>query len=264
MGGRRPSFPRPPVLLVAAALALSLALAACGRGEEPTETPPTPGGATGAPPTTEEATPTLDVEAELEELAQRWEDREAKVVYQLTSERDGEVDRGSLIVYWKPPDWRADFQSGTELASVLQRRGDLFICEEADRTCFKVPVSGPTSAPLPFLFVPPSEIVDTVHERVAEAAAGVEIERSTRRIAGEEASCFSIRADEPAGNGGFETCWSEDGILLFLSTDQTDPEGGTFRTTMEATGVERTVSDRDVEPPYGVQELPFELPTPGG
>jgi hypothetical protein len=247
---------------------MGFVLTACGGGGGGAEETPTPketaatAPATeeGTPAATEEGTPAEDVERELEELAQRWEGREAKVVYQLTSKSAGEVDEGSLILYWKPPDWRVDFQSATELASVVQRGGDFFICQETDRTCIKLPLEGPIPMPLPFLFIRPSDIPNLVRERVIERITGIQIERSTRRIAGEEARCFSVTGGERVGQGTFEMCWSEDGILLFLSTDFTDQQGNTFTTTMEATGVERTVSEQDVRPPYQVQELPFDVP----
>jgi len=260
------------ILVTISALAVGLLVAAaCGGGgggagaeETPTPVPATPTaeatqGAT--PAGGEEATPVEDLGAELEDLAQLWQQREAKVVYQFRSESAGEIDEGSLILYWKAPDWRADFQSGTELASIVQRDQNLYVCQEADRVCFRLPVQGPMPIPMPFFFLQPSDIPELVRERVIEGAAGVQIERSTRTIAGQEARCYSVTGGGGA-QGTFELCWTEDGILLRASGSFTDAQGNNFTTNMEATSVERTVSDQDLAPPYSVQELPGGLPSP--
>lgn len=207
--------------------------------------------------------PTVDVGREVEDLLRRWESQDAKVVYRLTSRRGDEVDEGSLILYWRPPDWRVDFQSASELASVVQRGNQLYVCMEASRRCTRVPLLGPLPAPLPFLFVRPSDVAALVRERLVERVSGVEVERSARRLAGEETTCFSVRGGA-VETAEIEVCWSGDGILLYLSAEVTPAAGGAFRTTMEATGVERGVSEQDVQPPYRIEELPFGVPTQAG
>ena len=228
-----------------------------GPGKTPTaeQKTPGPGGGGGAG----------DARGELEEFVKRWQGREAKVVYDFTAKSaSGDSDHGTVILYWKFPEWRADFQAEGETVSLLQQGDGFFVCPEEERVCYKLPLQAPVPLPLPFFVVRPSELVERIQEWVIEQQTGVDIRRSSRRIAGEEGVCYAVAGSGPGGRDRGEACWSLDGILLLVSVDTSDQQGNRSTFTLEAkAGIERSVSPRAITPPYRVQEFPSIFPTPG-
>lgn len=250
-------------MLLAAALALVLSAAACGGGGGVSEekTPAAeqrtlgPGGG-GWPG---------DARGELEQFVKRWQGREAKVVYDFTAKSaSGDGSQGTVVLYWKFPDWRADFQAEGETVSLLQQGDGFFVCPEEKRTCYKLPLQMPGLLSLPFFFVVgPSERAGGRIQEWIERQTGADTRRSSRRIAGEEGVCYAMADSGPEGRGQREFCWSQDGILLLVSVDTSDQQGNRSTFTLEAKAIERSVSPGDITPPYRVQEFPPFFAVPG-
>lgn len=225
--------------LLGIALTLGLLAGACGNGED-----------TGA-----EATATPAAEdgdgggggGEIESLASEFEGTDARVAYALTSEAEEGSQDGTVELFWRPSEseWRMDLtfeeQGSTTMISTAE---ETIVCDPNQESCFRVPAQQ-AQIPLPFLgdaLRSPEDFGETLGQQFS----GTAFDRSSRTIAGRDASCFSSTNEE----GDFEICFGDDGLLLGWSFDG---EGGS--STLEATEV-GDVPDDAFDPPYEVQELP--------
>lgn len=256
--------------IAAGLAALLLIAAACGggQGEEAGKTTPS---ATGTPAAQETPTATEtaaaetpgagDLAQELESLAKEWANKPAKVSYEFTSTSDGEEESGTMTVYWRPPDaWRFDYSDEAGGGSVIVSGGTTYFCDQQEEQCLSMNTPISQVVPLPFVgfFADPTALSDYI----LEVVTGLEINRSSRTIAGEDARCYSTAGTIEGQTGQAEWCFTSDGILLLLSGSSSGPTGeGSFH--LEATSVSRQVSDADLEPPYPVMELPSFDFTPG-
>ena len=187
-----------------------------------------------------------DAASQLENLAGRFATNDVKIAYDFSSSAAGTTTGGSMTLYWKPPDAsRVDFSSGDSGDVTFISQGDTsYICsaEEGGGTCIESP--GGAGLPLPFLsFLTDPEGLSGL---VGQNILGVDLDESSETIAGQDGTCFS----GDAAGASFEYCFSEDGVLLRLSSGVS---GEDF--TLEATSVEGSVSDSDVEPPYPVTDI---------
>jgi hypothetical protein len=229
------------------AVAIALALLACGRSDEPEGSPS---------PSPRETVPA----SELVELSERWAETPATITYrQRSGVPGGEPAVTTLVLTWSPPDaWRMDVSSDAgETILIVDGRESYFCSEvEGERTCFASPARTPGGvAPVPFLafFSDP----DGLGEEIRRRAAGAPIERSSARIAGEAADCFRVEQDDAGGVVGW--CFAEDGLLLRFASEGGVEGAGAF--TIEATEVERRVASGAFEPPYPVSDV---APPPSG
>jgi len=259
---------RKRLLWAVVVLGLGLALAACGGGgeEAPGRTPAAqtpPAEAVTTPEEGEEAVGDLqELRRTLQEISQRWQELAAKFVYRLRSESDGETTEGTLTLYWDAPNWRLDLRFPDSQGTLIHRDGESLFCTAENRICLKMDLAQAPLPPVPGFFVAdPSQLPSFIEEQIVEQAAraqgvSLDIERSRRTIAGQDAQCFSARWEEAGQRYAGEICWSEDGLLLLVRGEGPD---GSF--SLEAQEVGK-VSAQDFEPPYPVQELPFGIPTP--
>jgi hypothetical protein len=135
-----------------------------------------------------------DASSDLRDLAGKLANKEVKASYQLSGTFGGESLESSFTLYWKPPDtWRVDFSSeGTESIFISQAgTGYLCTADGAEGTCLQSPLG--SAVPIPFfdLFTNPESFSSTVGAQLA----GLDIERSSREIAGQDATCFSASGE---------------------------------------------------------------------
>lgn len=196
-----------------------------------------------------------DSSDELRALAEQFGITEVKVTYTMSGPGVGPADFTSqMILYSKPPDrWRMDITSADGDISMIFDGDSTLMCasEGGEGQCFESPVGG--ALPVPFLniFTDPDELNNLVG-----SALGVDISRSNRQIAGQDANCFSFSGDIDGTTGSGEYCFRDDGVLLLLRAES----GGEEEFTMEATEVSDTVSDSDLEPPFEVLDLGDMIP----
>lgn len=240
--------------LVVFALLAGALLAACGGGddngdsEEPTaveDVDDDQDGGDGSPGDSDG-----DASADLQRLAGEFGAEEVKITYQFSSSGDGESIDGTMTLFWKPPDaWRVDFSFEEAEVSIITTAGKSYLCtaEFGVGQCLESPVA--EALPVPFLsfFTEPDTLTDLIGE-----TAGRDIERSSRDIAGESASCFSVEGVIGGEEGSAEYCFSDRGILLLLRA----AGGGGGEFSIEATEIEDEVNSSDLEPLYPILEIP--------
>lgn len=264
------------ILMLILGLAFVMLAAACEDGEKGAEETPAGGSPSAEESPAAEGTaavetpaageePSRDLAEELEQLAEEWSGREAKVTYQFSTKTNGQLeDEGRITLYWRPPDaWRGDFSSSQgDEGTILVTSGKTYFCGGGDGEGQCMSMDRPLGQVIPFPFLVYFTEPGALREFVVEQVTGVDIDTSERSIAGEKAYCFSWAGEVEGERGELEICFSDDGIVLLFAGRGTTTEGQE-EFTMEATEVSREVSDADFEPPYPVQDIPFQLPNSG-
>jgi hypothetical protein len=242
--------------LVLLALAGVLALgAACGSddgdddgSDEPTATSEAPGDGDEPTATDDGGSGSGDASDELDALAEEFGDREMKVTYDLTSS-DGTTT--TYTIYWKSADsWRVDFDADGATTSMIASGGLAYICSSdgaGGGQCIESP-GGASAIPVPFFGALTQE--NGLAGLITGAFAGVDVDTSEETIAGRDASCYKV-SGSVAGDEGYAEICSGDGILLRWSGGSAGADA-----TIEATAVEDTVADADLELPYEILQIP--------
>lgn len=213
-------------------------------GSQPTATTSSGSGETpsaGETPSDAETPSGGDAQAELDQLASEFATKDAKIAYEYTSTGEAALE-GAFTIYWKPPGaWRMDLATDSGDVTLVSSGGKSYVCSEGQ--CFESPAA--TALPLPFLtyFTDPSALTGAIDS----AIAGVNVDRSSESIAGQDATCYAFSG---GATGSGQYCFGSDGVLLRLKTSF---GGSDF--TLEATTVEGTVTDADVQPPYPITSL---------
>ena len=193
-----------------------------------------------------------DIESDLRKLAEEFGIKEVKIEYTFSSTGDGSPDdAGTITLYLKPPDaWRVDISSSAGDVIMINSGGASYLCssEGGIGQCLESPLGDVIPIPFLSLFTDPNGLSDFIDVSLS----GVDVDRSDRTIAGQDATCFSISGIIDGETGSAEYCFRADGILLLLRAE--DEGSGVF--ALEATSVEDSVSDTDLEPPYDVTEIP--------
>ncbi len=182
----------------------------------------------------------------------------AKVTYKITSDVGGQGFEQEWVLVQRPPDSRFELSSTEGVVQfrtiVINSGGKSYLCFSSggEENCLE------TSAELTGAQTATFDPIFDISRELAEEAENVDIiDRSERRIAGVDASCFKVRSDI-SGLGDGEVCFSAEGILLLLRSELNN-----VGSTIEATSVSTDVTDEDFELPYELFELPeFEFPTP--
>ena len=240
-------------IILAAALGGALVFACGGddngNGPDPTATTSNGDGATETPSATgDQGDGTSgDSNAELRDLAGKLADHEAKIAYDFSSSA-GDIDStGSFTLYWKPPQsWRVDMDMDGSQATFITKEGKTYLCSNdgGEGQCLE----SPTALPLPFLtyFTDPSSLSGLVDTEIG----GIDFDRSEEQIAGQDATCYSASGSIEGQEGSAEYCFNDDGLLLRLDGGS---DAATF--TLEATSVEGSVADADLELPYDILDI---------
>ena len=240
------------ILLIVALIAGSIALACGDSGGDDPDEPSADEEVDGDPDGDDENgddESTGDASSDLLAIAEDFGAEEFKIEYTMVTgvaENDG-----TITIYWKPPDnWRMDMSIGGSAISMLNVDGTPYICSSDDgvEQCLESPLGDTLPVPFLSIFTDPDGFTDLIDTTFA----GVDVDRSDRTIAGQDAACYSISGDIEGETGSAEYCFGDSGVLLLLRA----VIEGEAEFSLEATSVEDSVSDADLEPPFDVVESP--------
>lgn len=219
---------------------------ACGDGEEEEEAPPAATSPAGEAPDAREDTEAPEVSeggGEFGDLTRKF----GGVAFKATYEISGldEMGGGTMTWYKKGDNMRIDIESeveGEEMSAIIITRPDQsYFCtqipELGEGTCLETPGEAGEGV---------GEFVGDLEDILADPEAEV-VSTSGRKIAGEDADCFTVRMlalDEET-----EVCLTDDGVPLSIKTT-----AGGVEMSFEATDFSHDVSDDDFEPPYPISE----------
>ncbi len=246
-------------LLIGTALLVGALLLACGSDSDADGSPDSPDATESADDSSTEPAdaisdlPAGDAAAELRNLATQFGVREIKIEYRFTNDSaDGSVG-GTMTLYWKPPDaQRTDLSTSDGDVTLITTATTSYMCTaEGGGQCLEMPLDDSLAPSIFGIFTEPDNLTGQI-----EAALGdVDIDRSSRTIAGQDATCFTMSGTIDGETGVAEYCFRDDGVLLLLrATGGPETEGG-GEFSLEAISVEDSVSDSDLEPPYEVVDL---------
>jgi len=248
-------------ILIAVALLAGAFFVACGGGDDGDGN----GDADSSEPTVDQPVDNEDggdddVSDELRSLAEQFGITEVKVTYNLSGLGIGAEDFASeMVLYSKPPDrWRMDFVSADGEFSTIYDGNTTITCSSSggEGQCFESPGGDAFGVPFLSIFTDPSQFDDLIDTSLGN----VNVDQSSRKIAGQDAACFSFSGEIDGASGSGEYCFRDDGVLLLLRSDALADEAE-FK--LEATDVSNSVSDDDLKPPYDVGTLPGFEDIPG-
>ena len=208
--------------------------------------------AAGGSSSTSKATPTKEasssgsVEDALKELQSLGGDISkvtGKVTYTST-DTDGKTS--TMTFYSKSGKSRLDTtDSDGATTTIIETADTSIVCDPSSQTCISYGAGGTGSLGLGFLTLFSGSYVDQLV--AAAEAQGISVDKSSEKIAGVDATCFS--GTESGGSGKF--CFSDSGLMVY---EEFGDSSGT--TKLEATEVSTDVSDSDFDPPYPVTTIP--------
>lgn len=187
-----------------------------------------------------------DAASDLSALAENYEDFTGVISYKTTGFGDGFT---TMKIYKGENASRVDYESAEGTGSIISTDGAIYLCGEG--VCIKYPTGDSSLDPTAGLTALIS--AQSIAEVYGDIPDGVDVEKSSEKIAGVDATCYTYSGDIDETTDGDESgaiCVSESGLLLRLKFD--GDEGGQF----EATEAEDDISDADFEPPFPVTELP--------
>jgi len=235
----------PRWLLLLAGLATALALAACDGDDD---------GRDGDDRTTPSGSSLDPAAQEFESLRSRWRDGKYIVKYDfslvvderiegtITSYKDGS-DRQRLdvtttqegqeveVTILDTPELSAFCLKGGELGEALGQPTDEGLCIAGEEALDENPLGN----------------IADLFGGFDDPKAAV-LGTTDRQIAGVTAKCYRVKS--PSADAPSETCFSDDGVLLAVSSEATG------ELTLEATEFSHDVSDDDFLPPYELTEFP--------
>lgn len=252
--GRRWIF---AALLITGA-ALAMLAAACGGGGKKESTG---GTATQTTAAADEKTPAAattsgaggtdeDAVAAISKLAKEYQTFTGKIRYEIKNFSGADASGLTAVTFYQKGDKsRVDIESPDGNVIVINMPDANYMCTE--NQCLKSAGSSSTGDSLaPFAeLINPAQVESTF----GSLPKGVDIKKSSAKIAGISATCFSAEGDldpETPGDESGEICFSEDGQMLRLKFTA-GGESGTF----EATEASTSVADKDFEPPFEVIDL---------
>lgn len=191
---------------------------------------------------------------DLMQLAQEFGGAEVKVDYNISTTGTDQDFSGSMTIYQKPPDsWRMDLSVPDQgNVTFISSGGTSYMCADqgGEGACFSSAIDQSIGGPFLTLFNDPADFENEINS----AFGGANVDKSSRQIAGQDATCFSASDDQ----GQAEYCFRDDGVLLLAhASGSTFGADGEF--SLEATNV-GSVSDSDFEPIYDVMDLGGALP----
>jgi hypothetical protein len=246
----RQSSIAPRLFAVGAAVLLLLSLtAACGGDDEKTTDEPTATDSSGeeTPEATDESSGGgSDGASDLSALAAEYGDFTGVVKYE-TSGFGGESFT-SMTIYRDGALSRVDYDGADGSGSFITNSDGSFVC--AENQCIKYPAGqglDPTAALTSFISA------DRVEAAYGDIPDGVDVEKSSKELAGSDATCYTYSGDldeEDPGDEAGEICFAESGLLLRLEFSGASGSGA-----FEAVEASEDVSGGDFEPPFDVVDL---------
>jgi hypothetical protein len=239
-------------LLVLSFVVISSLLAACGGGggEKPgTATAPaaaSPAGNTPEAGTTPEAATTPAAQqggGQFGDLAAKFANVTFKATYSISGGSGATGTQDSMTMYKKGDNLRIDMtgeiQGQQQTAIFITRPDQSYLCSDMPEmgggTCFTAPSDSGQGA---------GDMIAGLESALTDPSVEV-VSTSSRQIAGEDATCYTVRA--PDSEGDSEVCLNSDAVPLFTR----DTTGGQ-EMSVEATSFGHDVSDSDFDPPYPV------------
>ena len=196
--------------------------------------------------------PSGEAATELRNLAAQFGQQEIKIEYQFTSGAAGGIDDVTMTLYWKPPDaQRTDLSTSEGDVTLITTAGGSYICASAVNQCLESPIGDSLTPDFFDIFTEPDILIDQIDAVLGD----LNVDRSNRTIAGQDATCFSISGTIDGETGAVEYCFRDDGVLLLLRAAGGPADGDGGESSLEAISVEDSVSDSDLEPPYDVLDV---------
>lgn len=248
------------LFLIAIALLAGALFAACGSdsddngdgdADEPTAEQPVDGD--GDDDGDEDGDGDNDLSGDLRAFADRFGISEVKIEYEFTTSGIDEDFAGTMTFYWRPPDaWRMDIGIPDGEIAMINDGNVTFLCTSAgdEEVCIESPLSDVIAVPFLTIFTEP----DGLDEFIGTSLSDVDVNQSSREIAGQDATCFEVSGEFDGESGAAEYCFRDDGVLLLLRASGLEDDGG-GEFSLEAISVSDSVSDEDFQPIYEVLDL---------
>lgn len=196
-----------------------------------------------------------DASSDLKKLADEYKKFTGKVKYNAAN-FSSDSTLTSMTIYQKDGKTRVDIESSDGNVTMITTPEATYMCSEGQ--CIKYPADDESAAASVEGFTSlfsPEQIEDDF-----DLPDGSDLEKSSEKIAGIDAVCYSASGDldeTTAGDESGQVCFSESGLLLRLAF-----EGGGEAGSFEATEADDTVADGDFEPPFPVLDFNDLLGTP--
>lgn len=188
--------------------------------------------------------------AAISKLAKEYRTFTGKIKYEIKNVSGADASELTFMTFYqKGNKSRVDIESADGNVILINTPDANYMCTE--NQCLKSAGSSSTGDSLaPFAeFINPAQVESTF----GSLPKGIDIKKSSEKIAGISATCFSAEGDldpETPGDESGEVCFSDGGLMLRLKF-AAGGESGTF----EATEASTSVADKDFEPPFEVIDL---------
>jgi hypothetical protein len=233
-----------------AAILMLVLITACGGGDDKTDSG---GNATATnsssggekTPAATDATGS-DGSSDLSALAAEYGNFTGVVKYETSGFGDSLT---AMKIYKDKARSRVDYEGSDGSGSFITNADGSFAC--AENQCIKYPAGqglDPTAAFTTFISA------ETIEKSYGDIPEGVDVKKSSRQIAGTDATCYTYSGDidkTEAGDESGEICFAQSGLLLRLEFSGASG-GGTFN----AVQASQDVSEADFEPPFPITEIP--------
>jgi len=240
------------LVAASAAILMLVLITACGGGDDKktdegrsnaTATNSSSGGE--KTPTATDATGS-DGSSDLSALAAQYGNFTGVVKYETSGFGDSLT---AIKIYKDKGRSRVDYEGAEGSGSFITNADGSFAC--AENQCIKYPAGqglDPTAAFTTFISA------ETIEKSYGDIPEGVNVKKSSRQIAGTDATCYIYSGEidkTEAGDESGEICFAQSGLLLRLEFSGASG-GGTFN----AVEASQDVSEADFEPPFPVTDIP--------
>jgi len=185
------------------------------------------------------------------DLSRKFQNAAFKATYDIKSSGGNQDSSGTMTLYKKGDNLRQDLEGGGlgggRNAIFITLPDRYYLCRNDPQmgggTCLSKPSSSGQGA---------GEIIARLEGVLTDPNVDI-VSTSSRNIAGEDATCYTLQSPDIEGNA--EVCLNSEGVPLSSTSTAQGVE-----TSVVATAFSRDVSDSDFEPPYPVSEATPGLP----